>query len=242
MATMKRSRLLTLLIVVVIGSSLPVCAAAQGSDAKTVLADRLDGAAAGVTYGSVAFVPSAPGFDRAADIGPGDYIKYTFPGWYVWPWSYDPTDKRGSVDLWVYPRQHPASLVHMQWYDAASPPSSGTIGTVTIDAAGHLRWDAWSSVVGGPPYAPPVSSGVIPLNTWTHIAVTWGVGGTKLYINGVLDGSSPDNFYPALNPVNYVYLNSWGATDLGYIDNFRISNVTLNQSYLSAYVRKRLTP
>ena len=51
----------------------------------------------------------------------------------------------------------------------------------------------------GPVLTPlPPGATTIPTNQWTHVAITWGDQGTKLYVNGVQDAATPDNLYPAL--------------------------------------------
>jgi hypothetical protein len=47
----------------------------------------------------------------------------------------------------------------------------------------------------------------VPSNTWTHIATTWdATGGLKIYVNGVLDNSTPQAVYQASGLSNYIWM------------------------------------
>ncbi len=211
-----------ILLGVRLGAMLIVISSGSLARASTVLLDHFEGTTQGEAFGGIGFVTSQPGLGEAANLEAGDWIKYTLPGWYQWSNAYDPSDKAGAVGMWVYPRSHSVVLGKWQWFNRSSYPSTGHIGGLNITADGKLYWAAWSAVSGNPTDAPPLGETTIALNQWTHVAATWGPDGTKLYVNGTLDGSSPTNFYPALQSTFYVYLNNWGATDLGYIDDFYI--------------------
>ncbi|MBI5050104.1 MAG: DUF1566 domain-containing protein, partial [Nitrospirae bacterium] len=66
----------------------------------------------------------------------------------------------------------------------------------------------------------------VPLNTWTHVAATWGSTGAKLYINGVLVGSDVNTGMPASGFGGSVLLRlGTYAGNNAQIDELRISNV-----------------
>jgi hypothetical protein len=72
----------------------------------------------------------------------------------------------------------------------------------------------------------PVGKTTIPLNKWTHVAVSWSTNGTKLYVNGKVDAYTIANVWPAFSGTPcYAYLNYWGGSDLGLVDEFHISKV-----------------
>jgi hypothetical protein len=215
--------LVAMLIVVTYGS---LARAQYEWDEHTVLLEHFDGTTTGETFGSVSYVPSTiipgvPGAYRSVDLEQGDWVRYTLPGWYQWSTNYDPSGKEGTCETWVYPREYGISLGNWEWYSTSSYPPAGHIGGLYLNEDGKLGWAAWTAI-SGPPLEYPIGNTTIPLNQWTHVLATWHESGTELYVNGVLDGFSPDNCYPALNPTFYIYLNSWGQKDLGYIDEFRI--------------------
>lgn len=227
-------------LMALIGATLaPPVAGQYAPDPDTVLLDHLDGTTQGQAYGSPSYVPSLLSLNDAVDLGLGDYIKYTLPGWYQWTYAYNPAGKEGTVEAWVHPRSYSVALVQLHWNNATTPPPAGYIGSIQLTSDGHLLWTAWSSIGGPAPEGPPTNptgSSVVPLGEWTHVAVTWGPAGTSLYVNGVLDGFTPGNWYPALNATFYVYLNNWGVYDLGALDELRISRVARSEADIRAYV------
>ncbi len=97
---------------------------------------------------------------------------------------------------------------------------------------GKLRFypKGFSSQVNG--------NGVIPLNTWTHVAATYDGTSTKLYINGQLDATSALNNGPLVVNTDPLYIgcDRDGATRQyfwnGYIDNVRIWNVARTETQI----------
>jgi hypothetical protein len=66
----------------------------------------------------------------------------------------------------------------------------------------------------------------VPLDTWTHVAATWGSTGAKLYINGVQVGSNPTTGSPPSGyggEVAFRLGTEAGVTTL--MDELRISNI-----------------
>ena len=74
---------------------------------------------------------------------------------------------------------------------------------VSLTDAGELATVAWGengAVVMGPP---------IPVNMWTHVAVTYSVtNGLRLYINGTLFNSSLPYSFGGSGQPNYLFVGS----------------------------------
>jgi hypothetical protein len=206
-------------------------------DQNTVLLDHFNDSI-GATYvnGTLAYIDSQNNLFKACDFKNGNYARYNFTGWYTWPSAYDPTGKEGTVELWVYPRKYENGLINLNWNNSSSPPSAGYILHFSINAEGKLSFGTWTAI-SGPALTGPQGNATIPLNQWTHVACSWGPAGTKLYVNGILDGSSPDNCYPALNSTTYLYLNYWGTDDLGYVDELHLSSVQRTDSEILSRVQ-----
>jgi len=196
-------------------------------DNDTVLLDHFNGSTlAEYTNGTLNYVEGLPGLNKAAGFRNGTWIRYALSGWYQWSSVYNPDGKEGTVDIWVYPRKYGLGLLTFQWNRVNSPPVAGYILHFQINSDGKLVGGVWSAISGGPVDSTlPSGKTTIPLNTWTHVAFTWSPTGTKLYVNGKIDAESQYNLYPALNSQNYVYVNYWGDSDLGYVDELRISKV-----------------
>ena len=192
-------------------------------DLNTVLFDHFDDATtAQYVNGTMSYVDGPSGFGRATDFMAGNWVRYNVSGWYQWTSAYNPTGKQGTVELWVYPNQYDIGFIDFNWNNPTSYPSAGHILNMGINAQGNLTASTWTAISGTPLTGLSAGNTTIPLNQWTHVAFTWGDAGTKLYVNGVLDASTPDNLYPALNPTFYVHVPNWGKAGLGYIDELHI--------------------
>lgn len=127
----------------------------------------------------------------------------------------------------------PAALSVSAWVYAQSYPSSGLRTIVSkdenfefhLDTSGRVFW--WWG--GGSNEM--TSTGVVPLNSWTHITIVYANGSQQIYINGVLAGSHNDT--GALTQNNDPVLI---GTDLGFnsrtfdgfIDEVKIFEGSLN--------------
>lgn len=67
-----------------------------------------------------------------------------------------------------------------------------------------------------------ISGGSAPLNTWVHFAVIRNNGTNKLYINGVLIGTSSQGFPKQNNIIRIGGAPNYGFYFNGYIDDFQI--------------------
>jgi hypothetical protein len=80
-----------------------------------------------------------------------------------------------------------------------------------------------------------LSTGTIPDNTWTHIAATVSSSATKLYVNGILIGSTGGASQITVNPNSYI---AWGTDPRylsgrflnGSIKNTQVYNRTLSDA------------
>lgn len=212
------------------------------NDAYTVLLDHFDGStsatilAYATTNGtpcgnpwpaaspSCSYVPGPSALNQALALHPpsGDfsisasYLKY--PGGELL------CQANGTLECWIYLTNYLFSI-HQFTY---SGECEGDVGGLLVNAQGQLQGDIW--------YAPSsmflFNSGtnIIPLNTWTHVALSWGSAGAKLYINGVLVGTNSNTgAFTHWSSANSVYcMCSSGAAsggDGGYIDELRISSI-----------------
>ncbi len=206
-------------LVLLIGLTLsPVSAVRTGTviaprqDAGVVLVDHFENAtSATFVSGSLAYVGGLPGLGHAADFTSGIWLRYNLPSWYTGPWN----TSSGTIDIFVYPTAYGTHLADINWYATTSEPGSGHVFHLFVLADGHVHVGFWPSYGFN-------SAGTIPLNRWTHIWVTWGDAGTRLYLNNVLDTSLPDRRVPGLNAMNYLYIPAWSVPGIGYVDELRI--------------------
>ena len=89
------------------------------------------------------------------------------------------------------------------------------------------------------------------INNWVHYAFTWGSGGMKTYINGVLQNDQNGFSYPALNTTYNIYVGAHGymlhngsyvvsGFFNGQIDELRIWNFKKNSQQITALMNSPL--
>jgi len=202
------------------------------SDADTILLDHFDGTTSATisaysetgACGSAkpaatpnsSYVTGPAGLSQALSLNPpvgqpagsGTYLQY--PGGQLLSQS------NGTIELWVNLSSYGTGVTLVDQGPFYGSCNGWTFG-MGVSAAGQLRAAAWVAF--------DMNSGsvVVPLNTWTHVAASWGSSGAKLYINGVQVGSDVNTGMPASGYGGSVLVNS-GA--VGHqIDELRISNI-----------------
>lgn len=121
-----------------------------------------------------------------------------------------------SVSVWVNPSSYPTS-------DLRTILSKDTNYEFHLNTNGQVFW--WwgnGSFTGTTP---------LPLNTWSHIAITYQSGTQKIYVNGIEDASAtytgtlPQNTNPLYIGVDYNYPS---RTFEGMIDEVKVFDRALN--------------
>ncbi len=194
-------------------------------DTHTVLLDHFNGASLGSASGEIQFVASCEGLGQAARFADTCYVRYDLTPWYHSDWSGTSPTPEGTIEFWTRPFTYPCTILWFQWYLSHAPPQGGYILGLQITEEGKLRYRFWNGVAGPPEFE---SKSSVPLEQWTHVAVSWGPDWSKIYLNGRLDTTVAGNAYPAMgwggSNSLYVYLNGWGG-DLGCLDEFHLSRV-----------------
>ena len=216
-------QILLLFLLFVVGNQLwgqvkPILA-----DDKTVVLDHFDSASSGETVGSINYVSGLNGLDKAIDFSStSGYVIYSVNANLTYT---------GTVEMWIYIRSYNINLLNINWLKSYSYPSSGHVFHLRLDAQGKVNLGGWSSVVDNS----FISNSALPLNTWTHLALSWG-DSTKIYINGKPDLVTAIPFRPAISmSTNYAYLPYWGG-DIGNVDEFQISNVQRTNEEIASHV------
>lgn len=145
----------------------------------------------------------------------GSAITTTSTGWDNWPVNFSFT-----VECWVYRDANNIQIL-------ISKSNFTSIGWFVEISSGKLHAKIFETT-----HAEKRSSSTIPVNTWTHIAVTYndGTGVLRLFINGVepsydinVTGIEP---YPADGAVDFSIFSTFGGGTLShYIGWLRISKI-----------------
>ncbi|MDP9868248.1 MULTISPECIES: LamG-like jellyroll fold domain-containing protein [Streptosporangium] len=143
-------------------------------------------------------------------------------------------DTAMTVEAWVYPTEITGSHV------LASKGSGQRWGQHAFTL--YSTFANWNEPPSGP-YIVIDSYGVshtsvLPVNTWTHLAATFGGGKIRLYVNGVL---VPKDYEPTYDPIkpetNPIYLGRSHLGDRsfkGLIDDVRIYTTPLTAEQIQA--------
>jgi hypothetical protein len=207
------------------------------SDANTVLLEHFDNSTSASfnayigapgcgsftsTMPSYAFISGQSGFGKAMAMSPPAGQPAGSASFLRYPTEDILCQADGTIEFWVYPTARGHNSLDLagqgQYYNACM----GWTFRIMIDTSGHLMssdWDytgCWSMA----------SSQVVPLNAWSHVAVTWGSTGAKLYLNGEQVGSHSSTDYPASGFGGYLMMCCGTNAGVGCaIDEMRISNV-----------------
>jgi type II secretory pathway pseudopilin PulG len=102
--------------------------------------------------------------------------------------------------------------------------ATGRSYSLQITPTGVVRF--YVSVDGATATLASSAAGVVPLNTWTHIAAVYDGATMRIFINGQLSGTPVARTGSVFNGVDLFQISATSASALnGYIDEVRISNV-----------------
>jgi len=138
-------------------------------DANTIVLDHFDGSTTGAASGSISYGPSVPGYGQAVALGPGRFIRY--------PYASLP---QGTIEMWVKPDSSGTDfpLMTMNTTLSSSFPPAGYYLHAALTATGrHVSINTWPSGL-------TTGTSSVPLDDWTHIAMTWNGFSSQVYVNG----------------------------------------------------------
>ena len=194
---------------------------------NTVILDHFDGSTVGNAVGSVSYVQSQSGLGKAVQFGSGGFIQYTIGAL-----------SQGTIEMRLKPTiisgDGSWSLLDLNWNNTYTNPPAGHILGIGIYGLGSSNmsfstssWD-WSNSWN-------LQSPIQPINNWTYFAVSWGPGGAKEYMNGILLNSTSNSGIAFLS-TNYIYLNYFGnSSSTGLIDEFQLSNIQLSDAVIAQH-------
>jgi hypothetical protein len=131
-----------------------------------------------------------------------------------------------TISAWVNP-----SSTAADWSTIVLKERAPGLAYALYATDGGARPPAGYVNVGGSDMS-VVSPAVLPLNTWTHVATTYGGGAMRIYVNGVLRATrSLTGTMPASTGSLRIGGNSvWGEYFAGAIDEVRVYNRALTEA------------
>lgn len=202
---------------------MPASANPALSDPNTVLLDHFDLSTSGEIAGTTNYGTAIKGLGKAVRFSSaGNYLIYAKP---------DNLESAGTIEMWLNLENYNIGLLDINWNKSYSSPGAGHVLHLRVDSVGKIGLSDWSWTAS----TGIISKSRVKLNTWTHIAVSWG-DSTKIYINGKVDKVSAEQFRPAITvSQNYFYLPYWGG-NVGYIDEFHVSKVQRTNAEIASRV------
>jgi len=143
--------------------------------------------------------------------GSSTYLKY--PGGQVL------SQANGTIEFWIYLPSYEKGLSLVE-QGPFFKSCAGWTFNMFIDSTGTLQSSAWAAF--------GMNSGThkVPLNRWTHLAVSWGSMGAKMYIDGMWVGSDVNTGMPADGYSGSLLITlGTGAGVSVLIDELRVSNI-----------------
>ena len=101
---------------------------------------------------------------------------------------------------------------------------SGDAFLTYITSSNQLNLGRWGDSLGS------TSNGSVPLNTWTHIAISSNAGSVTVYVNGASDLTFSTQYDISSNGTFFGYASTGNQYYNGSIDNVRIFNKALSSS------------
>lgn len=186
------------------------------ADVNTIVLDHLNNSSSGDVHGVLSYVESVCGLNYAGNFDDGEWIHYAYNA---------NLRDAATFDMWIYPTAYSTPLASINWSNTSSYPGSGHVFHLDINAEGHIIMSNWP----GTGLGALETNSVVPLNQWTHVAVSWG-DSTVMYLNGNVDNASAGSFRPSANGPYHIYIPKWGSPNDLLIDEFHVSNKRRSQT------------
>lgn len=198
-------------------------------DANTVILEHFDGSTSGTPAGNPVYNPGLSGLNQAIGLSAGSWVKFALPA---------SLQTQGTIEMWINPSAYGGGIMNFNWSNTDSPPSSGHVLHLYLTSQGNIEIGGWA-------WSPScmstlTSSTPLALGKWSHIALTWSSTSVKIYINGSVNASANQCWNPA-SPA-WGYLNYWGGSELGSVDEMQISDIQRTDEEIAAHAAHAVSP
>ena len=148
----------------------------------------------------------------------------------------DKTPQTVTVEAWVYPtnlngwrnvviKEAPNYMVYSLYANQSAPKPGATASISSVEYS-------------------VTASGQLPLNTWSHLAITIDGTALRLFVNGtqVKSTAASGTLTPSANPLRIGGNTVWGEYFSGKIDEVRIYNRALSAAEIKADMNTAVVP
>lgn len=147
-----------------------------------------------------------------------------------------------SLETWVYPTIFSANSWENTIIGKDADENSGSGYVLRCGGNGILNFNlgtaaGWKEVTS--------STNALTLNTWQHVAATYDGATLKIYVNGVLVGSTANTSVAKINSMNLnigAGYNGGQRKFYGKIDDVKIWSTTLSSATITAWKNKNVSP
>jgi hypothetical protein len=143
----------------------------------------------------------------------------------------------GIISVWVYARRSASHQFIFGKDNSGSNSGDFALLIKESDDAAKPNY-LWSYIDGGAGTFEIYSNSAITENIWTHIAVKFGIGGLRMYVNGLLqDNTSAETHGMTNSVINAVIGSNYAGSSLyftGILDDVRIYNRALSADEIAA--------
>ena len=142
----------------------------------------------------------------------------------------------GTVEFWLNPSTNSGDL---RLYSQTSG-STSLGGATSLGFASPGDVQVWT----GFQWLPLAPGGVVPARAWTHLAFVYQAGVVTLYVNGRNVGRQPSrfDFSGVFFGIGAPFLNAFGRTFPGALDEFSVYNRPLTDQEIAALADQSLGP
>jgi hypothetical protein len=181
----------------------------NGSNASTSFVDRSSNPKTIAVNGNTQISTAQSKFGGTSAIfdGVGDYLQINNPPESIIRWF----DTPYTVEFWVRPSAYGSSILG----NAAANAQYWMLETNNDGQISFYYWTGSQNRV--------ITTQSIPLDNWSHVALTQNDGLIKVYLNGVESASASVNSTPQISSSTYFNIGGTTGGFNGYLDDIRIT-------------------
>jgi len=133
-----------------------------------------------------------------------------------------------TLEFWVYETVRSTETNARSMVGEMNPTAGSNDWGIGISSSGYVNYSWYTGSVNNA----QSSTTIVPLNTWTHVAVVWNAGNIKIFVNGILQTLTSNTITNVSSTHGYLSLGGWNnfsSTEkfTGYVSNLRVTKSAL---------------